>query len=145
MPDYSSIPLSGQHRGPENTPSTGTEVRAPEAPAPGASSHDDPTYQLVRVEGEGRYRLRAWDEAASGDEDDYEEVARFKGAEMAAALQKLGTGPRFVVLENSQTGSVQLQRESEISASWTDGGRFDQVWFFDDESEAAAYAASRQG
>ncbi len=157
MSDYSSIPTAGEHRGPKEENTTGTEVRAPEpqdvnagentkaqGETSGGSPTDETTYRLVHSPDQGQYRLSRWQEGAALDEG-YRELGRYRAGELGSALSKLPDAPRFVVFENSETGEVQMQRESDISANWTDGGRFDRVILFDDESEAAAYAASRQG
>ena len=146
MSDYSSIPTAGEHRGPKQEKNTtGTEVRAPHAQSVEAGEHaEDTTYRLVHSPDSGQYRLSRWNEGATLDEG-YRELGRYRESELSSALSALPDAPRFVVFENSETGEVQMQRESEISANWTDGGRFDRVILFDEESEAAAYAASRQG
>lgn len=144
MPDYESIPTSGQHRGPQQSNDTGTEVRAEEARSGQQQQSEAATYQLVHSEAEGRYRLRRWVEGTEA-ESGYREVGRYRQEELDAALGNVPSEARFVVLENSSTGEVQMEQQKNFSGDWTDGGRFDQVILFDDEADAAAYAASRQG
>lgn len=144
MPDYESIPTSGQHRGPKQSNDTGTEVRTAESDASAQPGESETIFRLVHSPEQRRYRLSRWAEG-SPVEAGYEELGRYREAELGSALSHLPEAPRFVVFENSKTGEVNMQRETEVSANWTDGGRFDQVLFFDDEAEAAEYAASRQG
>ncbi len=145
MADYDDLPTSGTHKKPHHENETGTEVRAPDAPDDTAA--DEPgtsTYQLLHAPEQAHYRLQSWDEGAPLPEG-YAELGRYGRKDLASALAPLSERARFVVLENSKTGEVHLENMSNISANWTDGGRFDRVTLFEDQSDAANYVASRHG
>ncbi len=148
MADYDSIPTAGTHRGPEQPDDPETEVRAPE---PDDATSDDagdvtnagaPRLQLVHAPDQSSYHLRPFDESRSLERG-HVEIGQFD--EVGAALQALPSLPRFVVLENKDTGEMRLTQDTDVTANWTDGGRFDHITLFEHESDAATYVASRQG
>ncbi|PSQ93533.1 MAG: hypothetical protein BRD52_00990 [Bacteroidetes bacterium SW_4_67_19] len=59
---------------------------------------------------------------------------------MSDALDsRLPDGPRFIVLENTETGEAVVDHEGALSDNWFAGGRYDQITVFESEDEAAAY------
>lgn len=143
MADYDSIPTAGTHRGPEPAdPGTGTEVRAPRSDDETAGEQAA-TFQLVHVPADARYHLRPYRDGASVSEG-HREVGRYRAEDVPGALATVGDS-FYVVLENAQTGEMRLTQESDLTANWTDGGRFDRITLFERESDAAEYVASRQG
>lgn len=145
---YKNIPRQGSLPNVEGGPDhkTTTSVRA--QPAPDATRPSGPasaTYQLLHHEEEGQYRLRAWKpDAEITATGGYAELKRYTTQkELTAGLEELPDEPRFIVLENTETGEVYFGRENNLSDDWMEGGRFDQVTLFGDETEAAAYAEAR--
>lgn len=167
------IPLQGTHQGDTDDPVT-SSVRGQEPPDPtpgaehveeeepdveddeGASpegaSSDRPddlgTYQLSHDPETGRHRvrLRPPAEETPSPSRDFQELSRHSSPqEMSEALgERLPDGPRYVVLENTETGETHFDRQGELSGGWFSEGRFDQVTVFDSEDEAAAYADEQQ-
>ena len=155
-----NIPLQGTHQGETDAPLT-SSVRAQEPPDPtpgaeervgeenaeqgGAEEADDiRTYQLAHDPASGRHRVRVRPPGADADAPGggFKELSRHSSPEeMSDALESgLPDGPRFVVLENTDTGETVFDREGALSADWFAGGRFDQATVFDSEDEAAKYA-----
>jgi hypothetical protein len=139
---YSGPPI------PEDRPGTdqGAVVRAPKAEDERDTSQPaDRTVQLSFSAEQSRYRLRGWLEGMDADDPDgYTELRRCSEGELAQALEHLPDKPRFVVFENTDTGEVFLGRENNLGDNWTGGGKYDQVTLFEDETDAADYAKSRQ-
>jgi hypothetical protein len=101
-------------------------------------------YQLSHDPASGRHRVRVRPpadetEAPGGG---FKELSRHSSPEdMSDALEgRRADGPRFVVLENSETGEAFFDREGALSDDWFDDARYDQVTLFESEDEAAAYA-----
>lgn len=167
-----NIPLQGTHQGTTDDPLTssvraqtppdptagaerveeGTKQRAgdqKEKTSPSSRPHDLGTYRLSHDPQSGRHRVRlhppAEDMPAPGG--GFREISRHSSPqEMNDALESgLPDGPRFVVLENTETGERFFDREGATSDNWFAGGRFDQVTLFDREEEAARYAAADGG
>ena len=162
-----NIPLQGTHQGDTDDPLT-SNVRGQQPPDPTAraerlpsgetadSSEESPgeapsdaesdlrTYQLSHdpASGHHRVRLRPPAEEAQSPGGGFRELSRHSSPEeMNEALQEqLSEGPRFVVLENTETGETFFDREDELSDDWFAGGQFDQVTVFENEDDAAAYA-----
>ena len=153
---YEDLTTQGTHRGDtSNAEENEVTVRGQEPPAQADASADasdqsteapERTFRLSRNEEEGTYRARAWSPDAIDDSaEGYAEQGRYETqAEMTEALSDLPDGPRFVVLENTETGEVRLDREGALSDDWTENGRFDQFTLFDDEAKADAYAEHQQ-
>lgn len=148
MADYDSIPTAGTHRGPEQPHDPDGSVRAPASDDATSDDAGDVTnadahrLQLVQAPDQSSYHLRPFDESRPLERG-HVEIGQFD--EVGAALQALPTLPRFVVLENPDTGEMRLTQDSDLTANWTDGGRFDRITLFEHESDAATYVASRQG
>jgi hypothetical protein len=149
MSDHDDLAPTGTYTGPapkheDRGTDEGTVVRAPKA-----EDDRDPnakverTVQLSHSADRSRYRLRGWMEGIA-DDADYTELGRHQEGELAQALEQLPDKPRFVVFENTETGEVYLDRESNLGNNWTGGGKFNQVTMFEDETDAAAYADERQ-
>lgn len=161
----SDVPLQGTHQGDTDDPLT-SSVRGQQPPDPTPSAdrvaEDEPsgegaaaeasgdvrTYQLSHDSASGRHRVRLRppaeeDEAAGGG---FKELSRHESEEdLSSALdEQLPDGPRFIVLENTDTGEVRVDREGAVANDWFGDGRFDQATLFDDENEASAYADEQQ-
>ena len=150
---YDDLTTQGTHQGDtSNAEENEVTVRGQDPPAPAdeTDQSDKPaerTFRLSRNEDKGTYRARSWapdalDEPAEG----YAEQGRYETqAEVTEALSdSQQDGPRFIVLENTETGEVRLDREDAISDDWTENGRFDQFTLFDDEDQANTYADQQQ-
>ena len=152
------IPTSGKH--PENDEGdfeTGTNVSAQEPPAPIASQSIDEgkespgeksevaTYQLLHNEESGHYHVRALREDAPDPLEGFEEVKQFdERPTYDDATSGMPDGPRYVVFENTDTGEVFVDLESNVSDNWSDNDRFDSFTLFESEEEASAYADKKQ-
>lgn len=142
---YQSIPTQGTHRDTEGVPDQNASVRSPNPSDVEATGRPvDPTYQLLKHKEQGIYRLRAWQtDEIEVPEDTYQEQGRYRSHEWADALQPVTESEHFVVFENTGTGEVYFDRERNLSADWTGGGRFDVVTVFEDEEAAETYARQR--
>ncbi len=153
MSDYEDIPLQGKHRGStpgEDAHEASTSVRAQQPPDAPGEEEATSTYQLLKSNlGGGTYRVQAW---KPGEEatvpEDHEEVGRYDtGHDAQAALEgALGDpsgAPRYVVLESTETGEVQLSRLRRLSDKQFSGTRYDRFTLFADEDAAARYADAR--
>lgn len=122
-------------------------VRAPKPPgAPSGKTRPaaDPIFQLAFNEGDACYRVRAWKDEVDPCEGGYREVGRYNSPkELLGALDEIPADPGYVVLENSTTGEVHVEREYNLTDNWTQGGRFDQITLFTDEEAAFRYADAR--
>lgn len=158
-----NIPLQGTHQGDTDDPLT-SSVRAQKPPDPtsGAerveeesteegeqeTSGDIRTYQLSHDPASGRHRVRV---RPPGDEAEapgggFKELSRHSSPEeMSDALESgLPDGPRFVVLENTDTGETILDREGRLTDDWFVEEGFDQVTIFNREEEAAQYVEEQK-
>lgn len=144
---YDSIPRQGEHLGANLDEEPTTNVRAPAAAKP---TSDDSTaggiIQCSYNEAAGHYRIRRWqDESAISPEEGYEEIHRIAPGEPPDEMfETLPDQPRYIVLENVESGEVYFDREQSLTGDWTGDGDFDQVTVFDTEEAAAEYASSRQ-
>lgn len=143
---YDSIPRQGRHRGSKLSEEPTTSVRAQEAVKPRPENEAAGVMVGAFNKAEGRYRIRRWASSANVTLDKgYEEVRRYpESASLDDLRADAPHGGRFVVLENTRTGEVHFDRQSELSDNWTNKGRYDQVTLFADEESAAAYADSRK-
>lgn len=159
---YDSIPRQGEHQGGEVREEASTNVRAQEAAPPpvdeeivkssraGAADPESEfsggIIQFSHRETDGLYRIRRWrSEPDTKAADEFEELEQLPGGEpMTGLYEQLPDGPMFVVFENSDSGEVFFDADSDLGGDWTGDGRFDQVTIFRDEQAAAAYAASQQ-
>jgi hypothetical protein len=135
----------------ERVPEDGSAPDADEAGADEANADDAPVektddlgdYRLSRDPASGRVRasLRPPAEESETPGGGFREISRHSSPEdMSDALDgTLPDGPRFIVLENTETGEAVFDRESALSGNLFDGGRYDQVTVFESEDEAAAY------
>lgn len=118
-------------------------VRAPRPDTRSADAAPEDVLQVSVHDAKGWYRIRAGVSPAS---EGYSELGRHdlsKG--IGVALEHVGDGPYFVVLENEDTGEVFYEADHNLSDNWSDGGRFDVITLFSSEEEAAAYADERRG
>lgn len=163
-----NIPLQGTHQGATEDPLT-SSVRAQQPPDPAPRAADEEagnnakveasedasaeqsgdlgTYQLAHDPASGRHRVRVRppSEEAEAPGGGFRELSRHSSPQdMSDALDsQLPDGPRFIVLENTDTGAVRFEREGALSDDWFANGRFDQVTVFESEDDAAAYADER--
>jgi hypothetical protein len=141
---YDSIPRSGgAHEKEVDSEHSGMNVRAPQPNDGGDDAR--PTRQVLRVtvnESKNCYRLRTGSDRVEEGFTDVCSVDPDAGIE--PALEQVGEGPYFVVLENEDTGEVFYEADHNLSDNWSDGGRFDVVTLFETEEEAAAYADERR-
>ena len=143
---YEDIPTQGKHRGDASKLESGMNVRAPKPPDPAQTSNKPVhrTHQFMHDEKKGLYRFRLWTtEAIDEPPEGYRELGRYRADDLDEAFKKLPDEPRYVVFENTETGEVFYDSERNLSGSWTEEGRFDQVTVFEEEPDAAAYAAAR--
>lgn len=147
MSDYDDIPLQGRHQG-DAPHETGMNVRAQQPPAPESPSSKtaERTYRLLKSDLEGQYHVSAWtpgQEATAPEE--YEELGHYESdTALEKALDELPEAPRFVVLENSETGDARLAHLEDLSDNWAASERYDQFRLFASEDEAARYADERR-
>ena len=144
---YDSIPRQGKHLGKDLDEEPTTNVRAQPAAKP--TSDDSTSGGIIQCSfnaAAGRYRIRRWpDESKVSPGEGYEELRRVpEGSPPDEILEALPDAPHFVVLENSETGEVFFDKESDLSGNWTGDGQFDQVTVFDTEEAAENYASERQ-
>lgn len=147
MDDYDNIPLQGKHQG-DAPHETGMNVRAQQPPDPESPSSETikRTYQLLKSDLEGQYHVRAWtpgQEATAPEE--YEELGHYESdTALEKALDELPEAPRFIVLENSETGDARLAHLEDLSDNWAAGENYDQFMLFADEDEASRYVDERR-
>lgn len=163
-PPYEDIPTGGgdhrgsEHRGGEEEYEEGTSsVRAQDAPElPGKEAEekvdggdgDGHTFQVMESGTMGTYRVRRWKpgQAIGAAAEGYEETSRATTNEdVDASIREQTTERRYAVLENTESGQVFMDQQENLSDNWFAGGRFDQITFFADEDEAAAYADEQRG
>jgi hypothetical protein len=132
---------------------SGDEGKKGSDAGPDEAPDDLGNYRLSRDPASGRFRASMRPPAEAGETpapqgDDpqgarggFREISRHSSAqEMSDALDgRLPDGPRFLVLENTQTGEAVFDHESALSDNLFAGGRYDQVTIFESENEAAAY------
>jgi hypothetical protein len=141
---YDNIPRAGgPHEKPIDEEHSGMNVRAPRPSADPASEKEGQPLQIFANESTGCYRFRSGADRP-GDEGFTSLCSVDSGAGIAPALEQIGEGPFWVVLENSDTGEVFYEADYNLSDNWSDGGRFDSVTLFPSEDEAASYADERQ-
>ncbi len=95
----------------------------------------------------GTYRVRAWtpEQDVAPAAQGYTETGRRDAPEgLGEAHDEQTSARRYVVLENTETGDVHVDQQANLSNSWFEEGRFDQVTFFETEDEAAAYTDQQQ-
>ena len=129
---YEDIPQQGEHRkgSIEEEPSTNVRAQDPVLPTERSKTHRNEPL-----------RVRIW---KRGDGDGFEELEHFESdGDYQKALEKLPSERRYVVFENTGTGEVYYDEESDLGGDWTGEGRFDQVTIFEDGAEAARYVEKR--
>jgi hypothetical protein len=145
---YADIPAAGRHRGSQTGTETGSSVRAPEPLDPRqAQGHPVAiTYQHLVSEAQGTHRLRRISSAHTPEPvRGYTEMGRYTSiGELRRVLDQFRDQQRFVVFENTATGEVYYDDESNVHDNWTGDGQFDVVTVFEDENQAAAYIDERQ-
>jgi hypothetical protein len=147
MPDkFESIPSQGEHRPEIDDEPVASNVRAAESQdAVRDEAPPRPVFQILHSGSRGAYRLR---KCASRDVPpgaDFSELGCYESRdEVTSAFGQLPDHPRFVVLENTETGAVFYDRDANLSDDWVGEGEFDQVTLFHDESAAAEYVGARQ-
>lgn len=143
---YEDLSTQGQHQDkPGGVEPSGMEVRAQKAPDL-QEKENKPVYLLARHETKGYYRLQTWtDPDAAALDAGFQEVGRYSSAEdLAPALDELPERGAFVVMENSKTGEIYYDRQANVTSGFTGSSDYDQVTFFRDETEAAAFAQERE-
>ncbi|PSR00209.1 MAG: hypothetical protein BRD48_01785 [Bacteroidetes bacterium QS_9_68_14] len=170
MPPGDDIPLQGTHPGdgPDDPLTSSVRAQQPPDPTPRAervaddadeASHGDSSedasespgdlgeYRLSRDPASGRYRMSLHPPAEESESPGggFREISRHSSPqEMSDALDgELPDGPRFVVLEDTETGAVRMGRGNELD-NWPAGG-YDQATVFESEDEAAAYLEKQRG
>lgn len=161
-PPYEDIPTAGgdhrgsKKRGGEEEYEQHSNVRAQDPPdLPGkkaqekmdgdSSSH---TFQTMKSDTMGTYRVRRWKpgQTVGAAAEGYEETGRpGTNEDLDADIRQETTDRRYAVLENTESGEVFVDQQENLSDNWFAGGQFDQITFFADQDEAAAYADERQG
>jgi hypothetical protein len=139
---YDNIPRAGgAHEKKIDEEHSGMNVRAPKPDADADKSTSERVLQVSVNESTGCYRFSPG--SRSGDEgfSSLCEVNLEDG--MSSALDQVGDGQFWVVLENGDTGEVFYEADYNLSDNWSDGGRFDVVTLFPSEEDAASYAESR--
>jgi hypothetical protein len=105
-------------------------------------------YCLSRDPASGRHRmsLRPPAEESESPGGGFHEISRHSSPqEMSDALDgELPDGPRFVVLEDTETGAVRMDRGNALGDNWL-GGDYDQATVFESEDEAATYLEKQRG
>ncbi|HET6568778.1 MAG TPA: hypothetical protein VFG50_12500 [Rhodothermales bacterium] len=146
---YPDIPTAGVHRGAlDHVEEITTSVRAARInPEKAERKPVEKTYVHLRSDTEGWERVRAYDsdhlpQPVGGTT----EQGRFTSTdEVGRLLTKFrDQNQRYVVFENTETGDVFYQNETDVHGDWTGNGRFDQITVFNDQGEAAAYAERRR-
>lgn len=104
-----------------------------------------PTFQLMEHPQEDTYRIRSWTEAETvAATEDYDELGQYEARDaLAPHMDDFRESHRFVVLENTDTGDVYVEREQNLTAFF-DGGTYNQATFFSSEEAASAYANRQQ-
>jgi hypothetical protein len=163
------IPLQGTHPGdgPDDPLTSSVRAQQPPDPAPRAERVEDEAeigaakneeadeaprdlgeYRLSRDPASGRHRVSLRPPAEEGESPGggFRELSRYSSPQdMSEALEeRLPDGPRFVVLENSETGAVRYDQNVALGGDWLVGGRYDQATVFEREEEAAAYVEKRR-
>lgn len=139
---YDKIPRAGGEHGKKiDEEHSGMNVRAPKADDDADRSTAERILQVSVNESTGCYRFRSGQGRGSDGFSSLCEVNMEDG--VATAMQQIGDGRFWVVLENEDTGEVFYEADHNLSDNWSDGGRFDVVTLFPSEEEAASYADSR--
>lgn len=147
---YNNLPRQGRHQGQRADEEPTTSVRAQPAPRPEPPTNtvsSPRAYRLDRHKEEGHYRVHSWSSEAMEPPPapEYEEVDRFdRFPALTQHVSAMDEPPRFIVLENSETGEVYYDHERDLSDNWAEEGAFDQATVFTDEPAAAAYADRRR-
>lgn len=147
-PTAPAEPVEGDSEGDsaKKEAATGDSAEKP-AEADPSDAEDLRTYQLSEDPASGHYRVRVLSEKAAPEApgSTFEEIDRRASADAFPEDLRadLPDGPRFAVLENTETGEVYFDRANNLS-DWQAGGDFDQVTLFEREDEAARYADERQ-
>lgn len=165
MPPDDDIPLQGTHpgAGPDDPLTSNVRAQQPPDPAPrakrveeeaetGAANEEAPDdlgdYRLSHDPASGRHRMSLRPPAEEGETPGggFRELSRHSSPQdMSDALQeRLPDGPRFVVLENTETGAVRYDRDTALDDDWLAEGRYDQATVFEREEEAAAYVEKQR-
>lgn len=159
---YENIPRQGRHRGKAVYEEPTTNVRSQQALHPraderparhvatkepekiGAKGSEEDLVQILRSDETGQYRLRRLQAEGEAEiPEGFIEVDRKPDrGSMSELLDHLPEQP-ILVLENTSTGEVLIQAESDLSGGWV-GGDFDQVTIFADQSDAEEYADARR-
>ncbi|PSQ71810.1 MAG: hypothetical protein BRD38_00730 [Bacteroidetes bacterium QH_9_67_14] len=155
-------PITSSVRAQQPPDPTAPAGRVPDDESGEGASSDSPAsesveelgdYRLSRDPASGRYRASLRPPAEESEtpapqghdpqeaRGDFREISRHSSPrEMSDALDsRLPDGPRFIVLENTETGEAVVDHEGALSDNWFAGGRYDQVTVFESEDEAAAY------